>query len=347
MTINQKIGIRDIVKILNLSNASESYTKNIEISDLKDDLGTKGHVLVVRGDRAYADKVGEHANPKFWIYENIINSPRIQEQLEANPNHKLFDGVGFSSLEALSYHAQRLERDAVFVMAREMVPNPEIFNRYKNIEIIHGDGPAEEGYVKKQAEVLSQRDNLIPLHQALYGARALAPIGNKIASQLEEMCIVPDETFWCMASGSNLQGIGSKVKNGSDNCKTTIVEPIENFTIHPSLDLSNPQEVKDFAKHKLRNYTLNSWDGKYSEIAPLHIAHPNRYMLINWSQIGETGFDRTIRVPKTNVLETMRMLKEVNKNYNWTDTTALTLVPAIESARDGNNVLVMAYGREK
>ena len=203
------IGRKEIVQALDVSDVSdvsETYEGNIQITDLREELGTLGHVLVVRGDLAYEDRLKyaglptSLANPKFWLYENLINSPRIQEQLRKHPNHKLFDGVGFSSLEALGYHAKQLGRKAVVVMAHEHVPDDEVFERY-DIEVIHGDKPAEEGYVETLREVLAQRGDLIPLHQALYGARALAPVGNSVVNLLEELCIVPDETYWCMASG--------------------------------------------------------------------------------------------------------------------------------------------------
>ena len=54
------------------------------------------------------------------FYENMINSNRVQRELRENPNHRLFDGVGFSSLEAMNYHAGKIGRGATFVMAREL-----------------------------------------------------------------------------------------------------------------------------------------------------------------------------------------------------------------------------------
>jgi hypothetical protein len=339
---------KEISRAFDVSDISEAYTGPVEIIDLKDELGTKGHVLVVRGDKAYADALGENANlanPKFWLYENLINSPRVQEQLRYNPNHKLFDGVGFSSLEALGYHAKRLGRKAVVVMAHEHVPDKEVFERY-DIEVIHGDKPAEEGYVEKQREVLSQRDDLIPLHQALYGAQALASIGNAVANRLEELCISPDETYWSMASGSNLYGIGTKIKDKFSS-KTVLVEPKKERTVDPSLNLSSPEAVKLFAKNKLRNYSLDDWNRITSGIFPLHAEHPNRYLLVNWLGAGDTGVDSTTGISSGEVKKMQKKLRKLSPEYDWTPTTALPLVPAIRSANKGNNVLVMSYGKNR
>lgn len=347
------INLREISRAFDVSNISEAYPGPVEITDLKEELGTKGHVLVIRGDRAYANRLGDNApvaNPKFWLYENLLNSEKAQQELATHPDHKLFDGVGFSSLEAIGYHANRIRRGAVVVMAHEMVPEKEFFDRFKNVEVIHADrerdGPLEEGYVNKQREVLHNRDDLIPLHQALHGAKALAPIGNKVVKTLEELAIFPDETFWCIASGSSLYGIGSIVKDKFGS-QTMVVEPTTNPTIPDSLDLSDPKAVKEFARKEFRNYTLPNWDKKHSGIAPLHGAHVNRYMLMDWSQTGRTGIDGTIKVTPSKVTEIQEGLRDINPDYDWTETTALALAPAIQSAQKGKNVLVMAYGRDR
>ena len=47
------------------------------------------------------------------------------------------------------------------------------------------------------------------------------------------------------------------------------------------------------------------------------------------------------------VLDTQEAISDLNPEYNWTKTTALTLNPAIELAREGKNVLVMAYGKHR
>jgi len=337
---------QEIMEAYDVSNVSEAYNGPVEITDLKDELGTKGHVLVVRGDKAYADVLGENAglaNPKFWLYENLINSPRIQEQLIKHPNHKLFDGVGFSSLEALGYHARRLGRKAVVVMAHEHVPDDEVFERY-DIEVIHGDKPAEEGYIEKQREVLSQRDDLIPLHQALYGAQALATIGNAVTSRLEDLCITPDETYWCMASGSGLYGIGTKI-NERFGSKVVLVEPDMERTVDPSLDLSNPETIRSFAVKKLRDYSVKDWNRINSGVFPLHVEHPNRYLLVNWLSTRETGLDSTVGISSRKMTKVQDRLRRLNPEYDWTKTTALAMVPAIDAAKKGKNVLVMSYGK--
>src|SRR3989338_7495564 len=107
------------------------------IVDLKEHFGTDGHILVVRGDKAYADKEDydpEVANPKFWLYEKLIQSPEVQEALQKHPEYKLFDGGGFSSLAALRHHAKKLGHKAVFVMSAGIVI-PEDVRADENIEI--------------------------------------------------------------------------------------------------------------------------------------------------------------------------------------------------------------------
>lgn len=346
---NRMARLREIVNAYSVENVSENYKGDVEITDLKRELGTKGHVLVVRGDKAYEDKLGKDkilANPKFWLYENLINSPKIQEALKKFPEHKLFDGVGFSALEALGYHSKKLGRKAVAVMAHEFVPDSEIFEKY-NIEIINAEGPAEEGYVEKQRQILKERKDIIPLHQALYGAQALAPIGNKVTNQLEEMCIKPDASFWCIASGSNLYGIGRKIKEKFSNCETIVVEPETNQTIDKQLDLRDSEQIKVFAKDKLKNYSLKDWNRRVSGIFPLHAKHPNMYLLRLWAHTGNVGFDKVVHIRNNDTLKTQQELKEINPEYYWTKTTALTLNPAIELAKKGQNVVVMAYGKER
>lgn len=344
-------GLRNIINAYDIRSVSETYPEAVQITDLQKELGTKGHVLVVRGDRAYEDRLEDTqlCNPKFWLYGNLLGSERVQEELRANPNHKLFDGVGFSALEALGWHSKKLGRKAVVVMAHEFLPDPEIFEKY-DVEVIHGDLPAEEGYVEKQRQVLAERKDIIPLHQALYGARFLAPVGNKVASQLEEMDMKLDATFWCIAGGSNLYGIGHKIRQSFPNGKIYVVEPEVTATIPKGLDLQNPSAVQKFAKGNLRNYSLDDWvdsGRKGSGIWPLHARHPNMYLLRAWAHTGEIGFDSVIHLPTKDITETQTRLNELNQDYNWTKTTALTLNPAIEMAKDGKNVLVMAYGKHR
>jgi len=338
----------DMIQACDVSNVGEVYPGAVEITDLKGELGTKGHVLVVRGDKAYTDILGDNAhlaNPKFWLYDALINSQRIQEQLKRHPGHKLFDGVSHSGLEALGFHANNLGRKAVVVMAHEHVPDPTVFDRY-NIEVIHATGPAEVGYVNKQREVLSQRDDLIPMHQALYGAQGLAPVGNAVVSRLEELCINPDETYWCIASGSNLYGIGTKIK-AKFGSQIIVVEPKIERTIDSSLDLSDPEAVKSFASTKLRDYSLSNWNRINSGIYPLHVKYPNKYLLVNWLRTGKTDIDSSIGVDSNQVHRIQRKLRQLSLEYDWSKTTALTMVPAIKAAKKGRNVLVMSYGKDR
>lgn len=340
--------LKEIVEAYKVEKISEVYDGEVEMTDLRGELGTKGHVLIVRGDLAYADILNEKtvANPKFWLYENLINSNRVQKQLSQSSTHKLFDGVGFSALEALVFHSKRISRGAVVVMAHEMLPPKDIFDRY-DVEVIHGDKPMEEGYVEKQAEVISQRNDIIPLHQALYGAQSLAPIGNKVVKQLEDLGLDLDATLWCVASGSNLYGIGRKVKHKFPKTEIIVVEPEGNRTINEEVDLSSPEEVKGFAKGKLRNYFPENWDRKYSGVFPLHVSGASRYLLLLWAQTGDIGFDEVLGVPTLVINETQRRLASINPDYDWTKSTSLTLAPAIDLAEQGKNVLVMAYGKNK
>jgi len=83
------------------------------------------------------------------------------------------------------------------------------------------------------------------------------------------------------------------------------------------------------------------------EYFPLHVELPSRYLLLKWLDSGEMGFDeaRGVNVFETESLRTR--LREINKSYDWSKTTALSLVPAIEAANQGKNVVVMSYGNYK
>lgn len=337
-----------IRQALDISDVVDTYPGKVDVLDLKEELETTGHLLVVRGDLAYSDKVGIKGNPKFWLYENLLNSERIQKELKQHPDFDLFDGVGLSGLEALGWHSHNIGRKAVLVMAQEHEGSQkfpkDILNRY-NLEVITGEKPGEEGYVKKQAEIIRKRKNIIPLHQALYGARCLAPIGNKVVRQLEQMSIVPDETFWVCAGGSNLYGLGTKIKNRFGS-RIILVEPIRKRTIDKNLDLSNSRAVQKYARNRLKRYNLDGWDGKFDpEEFPLHARHPNRYLLINWENTGYTGIDAVIGVNKKSRKSVEKKLRKISPEYSWTGTTYLALAPAIEEAKKGKNIVVMAYGK--
>jgi len=337
-------GLREIVAAFDVSKVSESYSGPLEITDLKDMLGTRGHVLVVCGDKAYAEELGERAelaNPKFWLYEHLLHSTRVQAELAQNPEAALLDATGFSALEAVGYHARQLGRKAVVVMAHEFLPPADIFKRY-DIEVIHADLPAEEGYVRKLEEVVRSRKNLIFLNQGLYGPQALAPIGNRIVEDLEEKMLIPNETYWVLGTGANIYGIGSKIA-AAFRSKTIIVEPSDAPTLPP--DLSSPTAVKAFSRHAWRTYQIKNWGGVYSGMFPLHLQFPSRYPLLLWAHTGNVGFDEARNVHAFEATQLQRALRRLSPDYDWTETTALALVPAIESARKGKNVLVMAYGK--
>jgi hypothetical protein len=178
----------------------------------------------------------------------------------------------------------------------------------------------------------------------------LAPVGNRVANQLEEMGIEPDATFWCIASGSNLYGVGHKVKQRFPDGKIYVVEPEVTATIPKGLDLSNPVAVKEFSKGNLRDYSLDEWvesGRKGSGVWPLHARHPNMYLLRAWAHSGNTGFDGAIPLKTADINDTQERIRSLNPDYDWTKTTALTLNPAIEMAKEGKDVLVMAYGKHR
>lgn len=350
-----------IIDAFNIDSIVHNYDREIvEITDLKPRLKTKGHILLIRGDKAFVgnNDPPSHNNAKFWMLDNLLSSERIQTQLKSFPEKKLFDGVGFSAYDALRYFTDAMNRKAVVVMAKEFLPS-----LHERIEVVHGDKPFEQGYVAKQHEMLKARGHeLIPLFQALYGPSAMAPIGNQVASILdgslelpisaiqynprfhEVIGIKPDVALWVMASGSALYGVGRKLKQRFPNMRNVLVEPTVNQTIDPSLDLTDPIAVKQFARNSLKHYDNVSWDEDYSGMMPLHMHRANRYVLANWSFTGDTGIDKIINVPHEKADSLNMDIRGIEEDWYWTQTTFLTLAPAIELANEGKNVIVMAYG---
>lgn len=355
---------QQIIAAFNVEDVAKIYEREIvEITDLKPKLKTKGHVLLIRGDKALYEEadISYKHNAKFWMFDNILSSDRIQEQLIKNPGKKLFDGVGFSAFDALCHFTKVVDREAVVVMTREFLPN--ISKSGGRIEVIHADMPFEQGYVAKQYEILkTQGDGLIPLHQALYGPSAMAPIGNQVAGILDGsfslpiyayqsnpqfhdiIGIKPDVALWVMAGGSALYGIGKKLKQRFPDMRNVLVEPSVNRTIDDTLDLSDTDEIKKFARSSLKDYYKVDWEQEYSGMMPLHMHKASRYILANWSFTGEAGIDEVINVQQGKVGQIMRDFWGVEEDYYWTNTTALTLAPAIELAKEGKNVVIMAYG---
>ncbi|HIH92430.1 TPA: hypothetical protein HA281_06550 [Candidatus Woesearchaeota archaeon] len=345
MSLGEKVAV-----CFSVEGISEIYPGSVPITDLSEIFGTPGHILAIRGDEACADELGElrhWASPKMWLYQKQIEE--VREHLRLFQKHKLFDGVGFSGLEAVAFHAHRIGREAVVVMPREIVVDSDFFKRY-SVEVIYADAPAEQGYVEKQKEILHQRGSeLVLLDQAKWGAHATAPIGNNVVRQLEEKGIIPHFTFWCIASGSNLYGIGAKIKQRFPSAETVVVEPERYRTIDPGLDLSSPSKVRAFAEEKIDSYILVGWDKREPKkyAPPLHFSHPNLYLLHLWKHTGNLGFDETVGVPMDEALRVQQYLKEKNPAFHWTETTALALVPAIEKAGEGMNVMVMVYGKHR
>ena len=67
-----------IIRAFQVDNISETYQGKVEITDLTEELGTKGHVLVIRGDKALEDEISEEekhlSTPKLWVYEGLLQS---------------------------------------------------------------------------------------------------------------------------------------------------------------------------------------------------------------------------------------------------------------------------------
>ncbi len=344
--------VDEIIRGFDVRDVSKEYEGEVVIDNLREKLGTRGNILVIRGDKALYDELSHSekaiSTPKLWIYEGIINLPEVRRLLEESQEHGLFDGVGYSGLAALGFHARRIERNPVAVFAREFVANPDIVEKY-GIEVIYGILPMEEGYVKAQEEVIKNRKDIIPLHQAMRGARAIAPVGNKITRLLDEQAIRPDLSFWCIASGASLFGIGGKLRERFGS-KSVFVEPSDNLNLDYNTDFSNPADVIEFARTKSRNFDLVSWaeaGKKYSGVFPLHVSGPNRYLLAYWRATGDSGFDDMEQINVKDVRNLQSKLKEINPEYDWTQSTALTLFPAIKEAKKGRDVLVMCYGKNR
>ena len=342
-----------------MASVTEEYESPVQLTNLKDIFGTSGNIIVIEGDRAYSKqevKDQKILNPKFWVYENIIKSARVQKDMEAHPNAPFIAGVGPSSFEGLHFHAQRNGRKLVVVVTKEWEP-PAYAKAWNDTTIIHGDEPLEQGYRRKLDQVLrSYRrtpESGIFLNQALYGARAMAPIGNRIVSELQRLGVRPDATVWCLASGASLYGIGRKIAEhfppdsltGFPGTETVVV------TKHTSLDpadLKDEQKVKAWARENRKEYSKPD-PAERSELDelffPLHVSAVNPYLLDLWEVTGKPGVDRVVKVDLAAFKEVQQRLRDTG--HDWTNTTAMTLQPAVELARQGKNVLTMAYGSSR
>ncbi len=348
--MNASISSTELVEAFSTKSVTEMYDDAVVLTDLQKTLGTKGHLFVVRGDLAYSNQYDGHAlTPKLWVYENMIKSARIQDDIERHPNYAFFDGVGPSGLEAMHFHAKRNKKKSVVVVAKEF-RLPTHLSTWDDIEVIRADDPFEYGYVRKQAEVLRARTDLIFLNHALYAVQAMASIGNRVAYELGKLGIRPDTTVWCMAGGSCLYGIGGKIAEHFPGTETLLVELTKYPTIDPLLDLTNKDAVRAFARSKLREYSKQnpptvSVPVKDLVFFPIHASIPNRYLLQFWRHTGEIGVDRILHVMPEAAISTHERLRKLG--LNWTHTTALALESAIRLANEGKNVVTMVYGKNR
>lgn len=337
----------ELVEAFSTSSISEIYPGPVVLTDLRETLKTQGHLFVVRGDLAYSNEYNGHAlTPKLWVYENMVASARIQNAMRDHPDSAFFDGVGPSGLEALHFHARRNKRKSVVVVAQEFHLPPHLAS-WNDLEIIQAGEPLEWGYVRKQAEMLRSRTDLIFLNQALYAAKAMMSVGNRVVRELETLGVRPDASVWCMASGSCLYGIGGKIAKRFQTTETLLAEYADASAMDANLNLANPNAVRTFARGKLLEYfgrtpptTLVSKDNL--RYFPLHPVLPNRYLLQLWKHTGETGISRVLRVAPEAALRVHERLRVAG--FDWTHTTSLALAPAIQLAEEGKTVVAMVYG---
>jgi hypothetical protein len=373
--------LEKIVDAFSIEKVNETYTGHVRITDLKEELGTKGHVLVIRGD---LNRFGGH---KYWQTKVLLESSRIQEQLRDSENPVIFDGVGLLAYEALAGFSLEYGYRPEVVMAREILPT--LFKRSKKarfvsskgtvhaqysdkvvdaeicgapITIIPTDGKGEEGYVKKQREVLKSRYDIIYLNQALYGSKAMAQVGNKVVDLLNKKGIKPNYSSWVCASGSSLYGIGGKIKQNFPDCKTIVtdvasadaleglapdvhMDELSKQSIDEKINHFPLQEIKRIAKQKIKNYFPKGKEWVYHGVFPIHKHSASPYLLMNWMATGEVPFDAIVKIEQSEINATRNYIKKINKEYDWSDTTNLALAPVIEMARQGKNVVVMAYAR--
>src|SRR3989338_4158143 len=179
------IGTAELVEAFSTRSVTEVYDGPVVLTDLRETLKTEGHLIVLRGDL-----VPHIHNPKGWVYESITMSARIQDAMRDYPDYALFDGVGLSGMEAACFYAQSLGRKLVVVISREF-PHSQLtrlLDTYgERVQVVLADEPLERGYVRKQADILRTRTDLIYLNNALYAVKAMAPVGNRVVHELEKL----------------------------------------------------------------------------------------------------------------------------------------------------------------
>ena len=332
----------ELIEAFSMSRVSKVYYGPLVLTDL-------GPALRLKGGRVLAIRADFLGSPKLWAYREMLESDRIQALLRAHPDYALFDGVGLSGFQALSFYARILGRKLVVVVAKEFPDH--LATGFGDVEIIRADGPGEWGYVKKLAEVLKTRKKLIFVNQALYAGQGLAPVGNRVVQELEILGIRPDATAGVMASGGCMYGIQKKIAEGFSGTETILVECAESSTFDSSLDLRDKEAVKAFAEEKLLGYLDHdppafSLSAKDLLFFPLHVDLPNRLWLEFLALTGKVPFDRVVKVSQDAALQVQGRLRKAG--FDFGPTTAMALVPAIEGAEQENKTFAaVVYGKGK
>lgn len=334
-----KAGIKtaELVEAFSMSAVTEVYGGPLTITNLKDTLKTSGDLWVVRGDL-----VPDVYNAKGLVYPYLIK--RVEAAMREHLEYSLCDGVGSSSLEAMHYFAQLHNRRCVFVIAREFQLPPHVAS-WSDTEIIRADELAEWGYVRTLAKVLSTRTNIIPLHQAFYGPWAMAHVGNRVVQEFEKLGVRPDASVFVVASGSNLLGIGKVLANRFSS--ETIL--VSKYTSIDRATLKDETKMRTIARNMLKGYSMRNPSASTSDVDrllfPLHVALVSVPLLRFVALTGKPGVDLVERVRTGDADRVQTQLRKAG--YNWGYTSAFALAMAEQLAREGKQVVAMAYDARK
>ena len=332
-----RISDAELVEAFSTRSVNKIYGGPLTLTNLRSILGTKGDVWVVRGDLA-----PNVPNAKSFVSPYLIK--RVETDMHEHPDYPLFDGVGPSSLEAGHFYAEQNNKRIVFVVAKELELPPRVTS-WRNTEIIRADGFAEWGYVRKMAQVLRTRTDIIPLHQAFYGAWAMAHVGNRVVYEFEKLGVRPDATVWVAASGSCLWGIGRKL---AERYSSETIMVTKTVSVNRA-DLKDEDKMRSRARDMLKQYSIRNPSVPISEsdfkVFPLHMVLPSVALLRLVALTGKPGVDLVEKVAGEDRERVQAQLR--TNGYNWTDTTAMALVKAIQFANEGKNVVAMVYGKGK
>ncbi|MDP3646208.1 MAG: hypothetical protein Q8R25_03910 [bacterium] len=327
----------ELVEAFSVSSVTEIYGGPLELTDVSDVLETKGRILMVRGDLAPGVP-----NAKGFVSPYLIK--RMEAQMREHPDYALFDGVGPSSLEADHFYAELHDRRTVFVIAKEFELPPHVAS-WGRTEFIRGEEQAEWGYVRKMAEVLRTRTDLIPLHQAFYGAWAMAHVGNRVVQELEKLGVRPDASVFVAASGSSLWGIGNVLANRFSSETIMVTKTVS----VARADLKDADKMRSRARDLLKQYSIRNPSVSITtvdaEVSPLHMVLPSVALLRLVALTGKPGIDLVQKVEREDRERVQERLRTAG--HNWTGTTAMALVPAIQLANQGKTVVTMVYGKGK